>query len=209
MLYLMQVTERWFFLPMNKNFDFVDVDVGEDEGGSSMMGSCKTPTKPLTPKHIAVVCVVVVHVHAQLPFADVPDFFAWFFPNISQRGRRAHGNAPALRARRACMESPEKVAAGRHATKDSVHVDRLDRLRADGNAAFKAGNLQSAKRHYTAAISLAESMPDEPVEKLVPTRRAQLLANRCQVSLALEKVAEALSDAQAPPTPPRPHAPAP
>ena len=94
------------------------------------------------------------------------------------------------------MESPEKVAAGRHATKDSVHVDRLDRLRADGNAAFKAGNLQAAKRHYTAAISLAESMPDEPVEKLVPTRRAQLLANRCQVSLALEKVAEALSDAQ-------------
>ena len=137
-------------------------------------------------------------------------FFAWFSPNISQRGRRArHANAPALRARRACMESPEKVAAGRHATKDSVHVDRLDRLRADGNAAFKAGNLQSAKRHYTAAISLAESMPDEPVEKLVPTRRAQLLANRCQVSLALEKVAEALSDAQAPPTPPRPHAPAP
>ena len=94
------------------------------------------------------------------------------------------------------MESPEKVAAGRHATKDSVHVDRLDRLRADGNAAFKAGNLQAAKRHYTAAISLAESMPDEPVDKLVPTRRAQLLANRCQVSLALEKVAEALSDAQ-------------
>ena len=60
------------------------------------------------------------------------------------------------------MESPEKVAAGRHATKDSVHVDRLDRLRADGNAAFKAGNLQAAKRHYTAAISLAESMPDDP-----------------------------------------------
>jgi len=102
------------------------------------------------------------------------------------------------------MESPEKVAAGRHAMKDSVHVDRLDRLRADGNAAFKTGNLQSAKRHYTAAISLAESMPDEPVEKLVPTRRAQLLANRCQVSLALEKVAEALSDAQAS-THPHPH----
>ena len=90
------------------------------------------------------------------------------------------------------MESPEKSVAGRHAAKDSVHVDRLDRLRADGNAAFKAGNLQSAKRHYTAAISLAESLPDEPVEKLLPTRRAQLLANRCQVSLALDKVAEAL-----------------
>ena len=102
------------------------------------------------------------------------------------------------------MESPEKSVAGRHAAKDSVHVDRLDRLRADGNAAFKAGNLQSAKRHYTAAISLAESMPDEPVEKLVPTRRAQLLANRCQVSLALDKVAEALSDAQVPAPAPGP-----
>ena len=96
-----------------------------------------------------------------------------------------------------CHMRMKKGTTCRHAVKDSVHVDRLDRLRADGNAAFKAGNLQTAKKLYTAAISLAESMPDEPVAKLQPTRRAQLLANRCQVSLALERVVDALSDAQA------------
>ena len=69
---------------------------------------------------------------------------------------------------------------------------RVDLLRADGNAAFKAGDLAKAKKLYSAAVSLVEGTPDESVEKLQPTQRAQLLANRCQVNMALERHTEAL-----------------
>ena len=80
---------------------------------------------------------------------------------------------------------------------DEPRSSRVDLLRADGNAAFKAGDLAKAKKLYSAAVSLIEGTPDESVEKLQPTQRAQLLANRCQVNMALERHTEALADAQA------------
>ena len=63
-------------------------------------------------------------------------------------------------------------------TNDSPQAARCAALRADGNAAFKAGDFAKARKLYTAALSLIEDLPDEPVAKLEPTRRAQLLANR-------------------------------
>ena len=91
------------------------------------------------------------------------------------------------------MESVSKTTL----TNDSPQATRCAALRADGNAAFKAGDFAKARKLYTAALSLIEDLPDEPVAKLEPTRRAQLLANRCQVNLAIGKEMDALADAQA------------
>ena len=64
-----------------------------------------------------------------------------------------------------------------------------DAKRAEGNAAFKAGEFARAVKLYTRALDAAEALPAPPTpEKLKPTPLAAVLANRC---VAHARLAEA------------------
>ena len=63
-----------------------------------------------------------------------------------------------------------------------------DAKRAEGNAAFKAGEFARAVKLYTRALDAAEALPAPTPEKLKPTPLAAVLANRC---VAHARLAEA------------------
>ena len=76
-------------------------------------------------------------------------------------------------------------------------LERCDRVKAQGNEAFKKERHAHARERYTAALNLARQANEKPAKGL-PTRVALCLANRSQVHLATEEppYADALKDAE-------------
>ncbi|KAH6897204.1 hypothetical protein B0T10DRAFT_179603 [Thelonectria olida] len=103
------------------------------------------------------------------------------------RGRVLYGQGENDKAiqffRMACNCDPDY----REAVKWLKIVTKLDRMKEDGNAAFKAGQLPEAIQKYTDALEI------DPTNK---SMNAKLLQNRAQCRIKLKEYAEAIADSE-------------
>ena len=81
------------------------------------------------------------------------------------------------------MTGAETAGAGEGSASHSA-AEECERLRLQGNEALKAGKAARAVKLYSLALASADELPEEKPRKKEPTRKAALLANRCQVRTA-------------------------
>ncbi|KDN46107.1 TPR-like protein [Tilletiaria anomala UBC 951] len=97
--------------------------------------------------------------------------------------------AKAIAHAQAALRSDPDCKAARSILKKSR---KLDNIKAEGNAAFKAGNIEDAIEKYTAALTAAEEDVDEDGE--LKGLKATLLSNRATANSKLGKHEETVED---------------